>query len=108
MCFNTKKKLQTVKLRTFGQFFRAEEDERTQEHCHIQHLHSLVSLHTLCWFLNVCQVIPLSGIFAASSRFYSHSVCGLPLISEVSKCRLLHDAGAGLYDSHLPVQNCVS
>ena len=106
MCFHYEEGLETVKLRTFGQLFRAEEDERTQDHCHIQHLHSLVSLQTLYWFLNVCQVIPLAGIFAASSRFYSHYVCGLPLIPEVSKCKLLH--GAGLCDSQLPVQNCVS
>ena len=46
---------------TFGQLFRTEKNKRTQEHCHIQHLHSLISLQTLYWFLNVCQEIPLVG-----------------------------------------------
>ena len=51
MCFHYEEGLETVKLRTFGQLFRAEEDERTQDHCHIQHLHSLVSLQTLYWLV---------------------------------------------------------
>ena len=46
---------------TFGQLFRAEKDKCTQDHCHIQHLHSLISLQALYWFLNVCQEILLVG-----------------------------------------------
>ena len=46
---------------TFGQLFRTEKDKCTQDHSYVQHLHSLISLQALYWFLNVCQEIPLVG-----------------------------------------------
>ena len=54
---------------TFGQLFRAEKDKRTQHHCHIQHLHSLIFLQALYWFLNVCQEIPLGASLLQAADF---------------------------------------
>ena len=72
---------------TFGQLFRAEKDKRTQDHCHIQHLHSLNFPASLVLVLERLSGDTAWCFSAASSRFYTHHVCGLPLIPKVSNCR---------------------